>query len=134
MKRTATLVAGLLLVTGTVFAEGKLSADGTVIKAKSVVYNTVSDDAFNDDSNGDTDLILKLNYKIDDKTSVSLGYNTDDDGNSDADTSGEVLVKRTEGKVEAQFDAAIRFNQDSFITEELDSDNCGVAKLRAANV
>ena len=60
MKRTATLLAGLLLVTGTVFAAEGLDFSGTTIKAKSVLLNTAGANV-NDDSNGDTDLVLKLN-------------------------------------------------------------------------
>ncbi len=62
MKRTATLLAGLLLVTGTVFAEGStLDFSGTTIKAKSVLLNTAGANV-NDDSNGDTDLVLNSEY------------------------------------------------------------------------
>ena len=54
MKRTATLLAGLLLVTGTVFAaDNALDFSGTTIKAKSVLLNTAGANV-NDDSNGDT--------------------------------------------------------------------------------
>lgn len=105
MKKTAILVAGLLLVTGTTFAEGALDFTGTEIKAKTNLVDTATNPV-NDDSNGDTDMILKLKYNIDPKTTATFEYNTDDN-TDDWDDVAELILNRKDGKVEAQFDANI---------------------------
>lgn len=109
MKKTATLIAGLLLVSGTIFA-GDLDFSGTQVKFKSTLVNSQAK-GVNDDSNGDTDAILQVKYKIDEKTSASLKFNTDDSSNgSDFDDNAELLVKRTDGPLEAQFDLELDFS------------------------
>lgn len=105
MKKTATLVAGLLLVSGTVFAAGNLDFAGSVIKAKTVLISTNGMNV-NDDSNGDTDYNLHLKYTLDDKTSATFTYTTDDNSNT-YDNSLNVKVKRVEGTVEAQISAEL---------------------------
>lgn len=110
MKKTATLLAGLLLVSGTVFAAGELDFTGTQVKAKSVLINSQSK-GVNDDSNGDTDAILLVKYKINDKTSASIKFNTDDTSNgADFDDNAELLVKRVDGALEAQYDLELDFS------------------------
>lgn len=97
MKRTATLVAGLLLVTGTVFA-GTIDLSGTSIKFSSNVFSTQGYN-FDGGNDGDTDGVLKLNYTIDPTTTVSFKYETDstfDDGMS-------VIMNKKVGAVEGQW-------------------------------
>lgn len=125
MKKTAILVAGLLLVSGTTFAEGALDFTGTEIKAKTNLVDTATN-PINDDSNGDTDMILKLKYNIDPKTTATFEYNTDD--NYDFyDNEAELILNRKDGKVEAQFDAAVILganseNGEAFLMEDPTSD------------
>lgn len=129
MKKTAILVAGLLLVSGSVFAESALDFTGTMIKAKTNIVDTATN-PINDDSNGDTDMILKLKYNIDAKTTATFEYNTDD--NSDSwDNEAELILNRKEGKVEAQFDARVvvgatdadtALSGQSFLSEDQTSD------------
>lgn len=109
MKRTATLVAGLLLVTGTVFAEGKLDFSGTVIKAQTTVLNTNSSGDVNDDSNGDTDIVLKVNYDLGNNTTATFKFDTDSEDDT-YDDNMNIMVKTVQGKVEAQFDAALELD------------------------
>lgn len=110
MKKTAILLAGLLLVSGTVLAAGELDFTGTQIKAKSVLINSQAK-GVNDDSNGDTDAILQVKYKINDKTSASIKFNTDDTSNgADFDDNAELLVKRVDGALEAQYDLELDFS------------------------
>ena len=108
MKRTATLVAGLLLVTGTVFAEGKLDFSGTVIKAKTKLIEK-NYEAVNDDSNGDTDIILKVNYDLGNNTTATFKFDTDSEDDT-YDDNLNIMVKTVQGKVEAQFDAALELD------------------------
>lgn len=110
MKRTATLVAGLLLVTGTVFAEGKLDFSGTVIKAKTKLITT-TDANVSDDSNGDTDAVLQLKYNLTDNTSATFKFDTDSEDDT-YDDDMEILLKTVQGKVEAQFDAGLSFKNE----------------------
>lgn len=126
MKKTAILVAGLLLVSGTTFAEGALDFTGTEIKAKTNLVDTATN-PINDDSNGDTDMILKLKYNIDPKTTATFEYNTDD--NDDTwDNEAELILNRKDGKVEAQFDANVVLGSnsssrnDAFLYEDQTSD------------
>ncbi|MBN1468183.1 MAG: hypothetical protein JXM74_01950 [Fusobacteriaceae bacterium] len=111
MKRTATLVAGLLLVTGTVFAEGKLDFSGTVIKANTKLIEK-NYEAVNDDSNGDTDIILKVNYDLGNNTTATFKFDTDSEDDT-YDNNMNIMVKTVQGKVEAQFDAGLDFNDSS---------------------
>lgn len=113
MKRTATLVAGLLLVTGTVFAEGKLDFSGTVIKAKTKLITT-TDANVSDDSNGDTDAVLQLKYNLTDNTSATFKFDTDSEDDT-YDDDMEILLKTVQGKVEAQFDAGLSFKNEKAI-------------------
>ena len=115
MKKTAILVAGLLLVSGATFAEGALDFTGTEIKAKTNLVDTATN-PINDDSNGDTDMILKLKYNIDAKTTATFEYNTDDNDNNSDDVA-ELILNRKDGKVEAQFDAALVLGANSTTTE-----------------
>ncbi len=108
MKRTATLVAGLLLVTGTVFAEGKLDFSGTVIKAKTKLIEK-NYEAVNDDSNGDTDIILKVNYDLGNNTTATFKFDTDSEDDT-YDKNMNIMVKTVQGKVEAQFDAGLELD------------------------
>lgn len=125
MKRTATLLAGLLLVTGTTFAAGQSNWDfeGTEINAQTNVSDSTYE-PINDKSNEDTDLKFKFNYQVNDRTKISLGYDTDDEAGSLSDTLGEVLVNRKDGRMEAQFDAELNINNSllPFIFEDADSD------------
>ncbi|MBN1470029.1 MAG: hypothetical protein JXM74_01455 [Fusobacteriaceae bacterium] len=113
MKRTATLLAGLLLVTGTTFAAGTWSLEDTMIRVKTNLVDT-GEGTVNDDSNEDTDLELQFNVQIDDKTKITLNYNTDDVKDSNyvdgSDNAAELLIYRKDRKIEAQFDAAVSFN------------------------
>lgn len=107
MKKASILLAGLLLVSGTTFAAGELDFSGTQVKFKSVLVNSQSK-GVNDDSNGDTDAIIQAKYKINDKTSASFKFNTDDESSSTADYTAELLVKKVDGPLEAQFDIDMR--------------------------
>lgn len=113
MKRTATLLAGLLLVTGTTFAAGTWSLEDTMIRVKTNLVDTGSG-TVNDDSNEDTNLELQLNVQVDEKTKITLNYNTDDMedtyGANGSDNAAELIVNRKDRKIEAQFDAAVSFN------------------------
>lgn len=113
MKRTATLVAGLLLVTGTVFAEGKLDFSGTVIKANTKLITT-TDANVSDDSNGDTDAVLQLKYNLTDNTSATFKFDTDSEDDT-YDDDMEILLKTVQGKVEAQFDAGLKFKNEAYV-------------------
>ena len=85
MKKASILLAGLLLVSGTTFAASELDFSGTQVKFKSVLVNSQGK-GVNDDSNGDTDAVIQVKYKINDKTSASIKFNTDDESSSTADT------------------------------------------------
>lgn len=125
MKKASILLAGLLLVSGTTFAASELDFSGTQVKFKSVLVNSQGK-GVNDDSNGDTDAVIQVKYKINDKTSASIKFNTDDDKvdaskPSTMDTTAELLVKRVEGPLEAQFDIDMRFGTGLEIREDYDS-------------
>lgn len=125
MKRTATLLAGLLLVTGTTFAAGQSNWDftGTEVNAQTNISDSTYE-PINDQSNKDTDLKFQFNYQVNDRTKISLGYDTNDEKGSLSDTLGEVLVNRKDGRMEAQFDAELNINNTllPFIFEDADSD------------
>lgn len=112
MKRTATLLAGLLLVTGTVFAAEGLDFSGTVIKAQSILVNTNDSGNVNDDSNGDTDIVLKAKYNLDNNTTVTFKFDTDSEKDT-YDDNMNIMVKTVQGKVEAQFDAGLKLNANT---------------------
>ena len=114
MKKSAILLAGLFLVSGTVLA-GDLSFSGTQVRVKTKLISTDTK-SVNDDSNGDTDVILQMNYKIDDKTNASFGFNTDDNSDSASDDILAVRVKRVDGPIEAQFRADLSFSNSATIT------------------
>lgn len=125
MKKASILLAGLLLVSGTTFAASELDFSGTQVKFKSVLVNSQGK-GVNDDSNGDTDAVIQVKYKINDKTSASFKFNTDDDKvdaskPSTMDTTAELLVKRVDGPLEAQFDIDMRFGTGLEIREDYDS-------------
>lgn len=125
MKKASILLAGLLLVSGTTFAASELDFSGTQVKFKSVLVNSQGK-GVNDDSNGDTDAVIQVKYKINDKTSASIKFNTDDDKvdaskPSTMDTTAELLVKRVDGPLEAQFDIDMRFGTGLEIREDYDS-------------
>lgn len=113
MKKSAILLAGLFLVTGTVFA-GDFDFTGTQVKMKTKLITTETK-SVNDDSNGDSDIILQMNYKINDKNSINFKFNTDDgytapgQPTSMSDDVLAVNIKRVEGPIEAQFRADISF-------------------------
>jgi len=111
MKRTATLLAGLLLVTGTVFAAGELDFSGTTIKAQTILLNTNADGNVNDDSNGDTDIVLKAKYNLSNNTTATFKFDTDSEDDT-YDDNMNIMVKTVQGKVEAQFDAGLDFSND----------------------
>lgn len=119
MKKSAILLAGLFLVSGTVFA-GDLDFSGTQVKVKTKLITTDTK-SVNDDSNGDTDVILQMNYKIDDKTSASFKFNTDDNSDSASDDVLAVKVKRVDGPIEAQFRTDLSFaNSVSAVGDVID--------------
>lgn len=120
MKKASILLAGLLLVSGTTFGASELDFSGTQVKFKSVLVNSQGK-GVNDDSNGDTDAIIQVKYKINDKTSASLRFNTDDLNNSTSDNVAELLIKRVDGPIEAQFDIDMDFSSGINVKEDFDS-------------
>jgi hypothetical protein len=129
MKRTATLVAGLLLVTGTVFAaESKLDFSGSQIQAKTSLVNTQGEDV-NADSDDNTTLILQAKYDFGNNTTATFKFDTDSDDDH-YDDNLNIKLKTVQGKVEAQLDAGLSFNADATVSssgiqlrEELDSED-----------
>lgn len=108
MKKTAVLLAGLLLVTGTVFAESKLDISGTIGMDYDVI-DTTSEEMFEDASEDKTDLAITATYTVDENTSVAFTLDSDDteDDYSDYEDTIDMVIKQTRGDFEVSFDLMI---------------------------
>lgn len=103
MKKTLMLWAGLLLASGTIFAEGKVDFSGTTVKVQELIKSSEVQSREYNDSDWGTNAVIKLNYNIDEKNSVSLKYETNDDDDVSEDNLVKMFLKRVDGPIEAQF-------------------------------
>lgn len=101
MKKKIAVLAGVLLVSGTVFGETKMELSGSTIKFRQIILTSECGNQMYQDSDWGTDAKLKLSYQINDSNSVSLEYSTDT-SNDSSDNAATVLLKRVDGPVEAQ--------------------------------
>ena len=89
MMKKKFLIASLLLAASTFGAEEtKWDFTGSNVEAKLTVYSSDTDASY---AGKDEDLILKVSKKVDDKTTVSFKYDTDD---SNPDFKVEAVVNR----------------------------------------
>ena len=125
MMKKKFLIASLLLAASTFGAEEtKWDFTGSNVEAKLTVYSSDTDASY---AGKDEDLILKVSKKVDDKTTVSFKYDTDD---SNPDYKVEAIVNRKFNEfLEAQMDLdiitgnkAAASNKGLGIDEDYDSD------------
>lgn len=125
MMKKKFLIASLLLAASTFGAEEtKWDFTGSNVEAKLTVYSSDTDASY---AGKDEDLILKVSKKVDDKTTVSFKYDTDD---SNPDYKVEAIVNRKFNEfLEAQMDLdmitgnkATASNKGLGVEEDYDSD------------
>lgn len=125
MMKKKFLIASLLLAASTFGAEEtKWDFTGSNVEAKLTVYSSDTDASY---AGKDEDLILKVSKKVDDKTTVSFKYDTDD---SNPDYKVEAIVNRKFNEfLEAQMDLDIitgnkvaASNKGLGVEEDYDSD------------
>jgi hypothetical protein len=116
MKKTAVLLAGLLLVTGTVFAEGWELTGADV----SGTFNLIDTETGMNMDAGDNALSFEMT-KEGDFGSVSFG--ADFDEGDDAGTGIDVTYSKTEGDFSVGLGATIDFAEDN----DVDGSDTGVA-------
>jgi hypothetical protein len=116
MKKTAVLLAGLLLVTGTVFAEGWELTGATVEGTLNVID---TENGMNMDS-GDNNLSFEMAKEGD---FGKLTFGADFDEGDDAGTGIDVSYSKTEGDFTASYGASISFAEDNTV----DGSDTGVA-------
>lgn len=125
MMKKKFLIASLLLAASTFAAEEtKWDFTGSNVEAKLTVYSSDTDASY---AGKDEDLILKVSKKVDDKTTVSFKYDTDD---SNPDYKVEAIVNRKFNEfLEAQMDLDIitgnklaTSNKGLGVEEDYDSD------------
>lgn len=125
MMKKKFLIASLLLAASTFGAEEtKWDFTGSNVEAKLTVYSSDTDASY---AGKDEDLILKVSKKVDDKTTVSFKYDTDD---SNPDYKVEAIVNRKFNEfLEAQMDLdiitgnkAAASNKGLGVEEDYDSD------------
>lgn len=125
MMKKKFLIASLLLAASTFGAEEtKWDFTGSNVEAKLTVYSSDIDASY---AGKDEDLILKVSKKVDDKTTVSFKYDTDD---SNPDYKVEAIVNRKFNEfLEAQMDLDIitgnkvaASNKGLGVEEDYDSD------------
>lgn len=125
MMKKKFLIASLLLAASTFGAEEtKWDFTGSNVEAKLTVYSSDTDASY---AGKDEDLILKVSKKVDDKTTVSFKYDTDD---SNPDYKVEAIVNRKFNEfLEAQMDLDIvtgsssaTSNKGLGVEEDYDSD------------
>jgi len=137
MKKAVLILAGIMLLSGYAFAEEdndekamkmlgdvhkKLSSSKWNFKGTNVEHTlTLFDSQKETIKNGyDSDLILKISTKLDDKTSIYFKYDTDD---SNPDTKVEFVAHRKFNEyLEAQVDLDILVENGISMKEDNDSD------------
>ncbi len=111
MKKKIAVLAGVLLVSGTVFGESKLDISGSSVMFKQLIKNSETGNQMYQDSDWGTVAKLKLQYQIDSSNQVSIEYLTDESDKKD--DAAKVLLKRTDGPLEAQVATELNFGKDS---------------------
>lgn len=146
-KRFGILVAALILVTGTVFAEEikkeekksdsvfsltKWDFTGSNVEFKAYLHNSEKGIMY---AGKDEDFVLNARRQIDEKTFLQFGYNTDDseEGGANPDYELEILVNRKfNDRVEAQMDVQLLTDDSIRLREDFDSEKVYI-KYKATN-
>lgn len=148
-KRVGILVAALILVTGTVFAEEikeeekksdsvfsltKWDFTGSNVEFKAYMHNSEKGIMY---AGKDEDFVLNARRQIDEKTFLQFGYNTDDsvEGGANPDYELEILVNRKfNDRVEAQMDVQLLTDDSIRLREDFDSEKVYIKYKASKNL